>query len=305
LLVDLKRVIAQVQPDLILAGPLQTAGLLVAFSGFHPFVSMSWGYDLLVDAEKSPAWRKATSYVLSHSDAMLGDCEAIRQKAISYGMRSDRIVAFPWGVDLAHFCPRPEQQPDPKLFTLLSTRGWEPIYGVEIIAQAFVKAASRLANLPDHTSLPELRLLMLGNGSLATRLHSIFSQAGLLERVHFAGQIGFARLPDYYRAADLYVSASHSDGSSISLLEAMACGRPALVSDIPGNREWVTPEINGWWFLDGDADALVEAIVQAVCERERLPQLGQAARQVAEQRANWEKNFPQLIAAFQQVLLAD
>ncbi len=86
LLFDLHRVIRKVQPDLVQAGPLQTAALLVALAGFHPLVSVSWGYDLLIDAQRSPAWRWATRFVLRHSDAFLGDCQAIRQLAVSYGM---------------------------------------------------------------------------------------------------------------------------------------------------------------------------------------------------------------------------
>ncbi len=60
LLLDLKRVIRLVKPDLIQAGPLQRSAFLVALAGFRPLVSMSWGYDLLVDAGKNPAWRWAT-----------------------------------------------------------------------------------------------------------------------------------------------------------------------------------------------------------------------------------------------------
>jgi glycosyltransferase involved in cell wall biosynthesis len=159
-----------------------------------------------------------------------------------------------------------------------------------VIAKAFVLAAHQR---------PELHLVMLGNGSQAQELRQIFTQGGVLDRVHFPGQVGQADLPRYYRSTDLYVSASHSDGTSISLLEALASGRPALVSDIPGNREWVTPGENGWWFPDGDEKALAGAILEAVAQRQRLPEMGCAARQVAEQRADWEKNFQVLLKAYE------
>ena len=50
---DLKRVIAEIQPDLIQAGPIQRSAFLVALSGFRPLVSASWGYDLLHDAKRN------------------------------------------------------------------------------------------------------------------------------------------------------------------------------------------------------------------------------------------------------------
>jgi glycosyltransferase involved in cell wall biosynthesis len=124
--------------------------------------------------------------------------------------------------------------------------------------------------------------------------------AKMLERVHFPGQVSRDDLPAYYRAADLYISTSHSDGTSISLLEALACATPVLLSDIPGNREWVTePGQVGWLFRDGDVDSLSEGIIHAWESRSQLPAMGQAARRIAEARADWDKNFPQLFEAYQ------
>jgi glycosyltransferase involved in cell wall biosynthesis len=288
LLPALRKVIWQVKPDLIQAGPIQRSAFLVALTGFRPLVSMSWGYDLLMDANRNTRWRWATRFTLRRSAAMVGDCNTIRKRAISYGMPDERIVTFPWGVDIHHFMPQPVSVERPT-FNLLSTRGWEPIYGVDLIAQAFIKVAKHR---------PDLHLIMLGNGSLATALYQTFSRGGVEERVIFPGQVKYADLPRYYHMADLYVSASHSDGSSISLLEAMACGRPALVSDILGNREWVTPNENGWLFSDGDVDALARSILHILESRDRLPEMGRAARQITEARADWEKNFPRLLEAY-------
>jgi L-malate glycosyltransferase len=304
LLFDLRRTIRKIQPDILHAGPIQRSAFLAALTGFQPLVSMSWGYDLLLDAERNAAWRWATRFTLQHSAALVGDCETIRQLAVSYGVPAERIVTFPWGIDLEHFSPGDRwtraEQPQPEVerpFTLLSTRSWEPIYGVETIARAFAQASRQR---------PELRLVMLGNGSQAGLLRQILSREGLLEgpgemeypRVLLPGQVTYADLPRFYRLADLYVAATHSDGTSISLLEALACGCPALVSDIPGNREWVTPGENGWLSPPGDVDSLAQAILQAVDQRNTLVEMGHAARSLAEQRADWNQNFPRLFDAY-------
>jgi glycosyltransferase involved in cell wall biosynthesis len=289
LLPELKRVIHQLRPDLIQAGPIQRSAFLAALSGFRPLLSMSWGYDLLVDAGQDALWRWATRYTLRRSAAMVGDCDTIRRLAVRYGMPDERIVTFPWGIDLQHFSFQPINF-RPGTFSLLSTRGWEPIYGVDVIARAFVIAARQR---------PELSLVMLGNGSQATALRQIFLQGGVEDRVLFPGQVRQEDLPRYYHIADLYLSASHSDGTSISLLEAMACGVPSLVSDIPGNREWVQPGVNGWLFPDGDPEALAEAILSAIDQHLRLVEMGRLAREIAEQRADWERNFQELLKAYQ------
>ena len=290
LLQDLRRVIRQIKPDLIQAGPIQRSAFLVALTGYHPLVSMSWGYDLLHDAKINPFWRWATRYTLHHSDAMIGDCNTIRQLAISYGMPDERIITYPWGVDIHHFNVPTLHLVSEPTFSLLSTRGFEPIYGIDVIARAFVIAARKC---------PELHLTMLGNGSLAAAIHQIYLVGGVYDRVHFPGQVTYTDLPTYYQNADLYLSASHSDGTSISLLEAFACGTPVVVSDIPGNQEWVTPGENGWLFPDGDAEALATVILDAINHRQVLPEMGYKARQLAEIRADWEKNFPKLMSAYQ------
>ncbi len=322
LLLDLKRVLRTVKPDLVQAGPIQRSAFLVALAGYRPLLSMSWGYDLLVDANRNAAWRWATRFTLKRSQSFLGDCQTIRRLAVAHGMADERIVTFPWGVELDHFTPLSpipspldEGKASPsRPFVLLSTRGWEPIYGVDVIARAFTIAAKK------H---PELRLVMLGNGSLAGALRRNFATGNIEEQVSFPGQVKYADLPRYYRMADLYVSASHSDGTSISLLEAMACGKPVLVSDIPGNREWVQslpPPIAvdkgtgfgdplnpsdggteggaGWLFPDGDAEALAQAFLQAVEQRSRLVEMGRQARALAEARADWKVNFPNLFKAY-------
>ncbi len=306
-LLDLKRVLRNVRPDLIMAGPLQRSAFLVALAGFRPLISMSWGYDLLFDARRNSLWAWATRFTLRRSAAMVGDCDTIRRIAIEFGMQPDRVVIFPWGADIEHFRPSNVEKPLSNLrgrlglsadaFLLLSTRGWESIYGVDVLAQAFARVACQNQ---------DFRLIMLGNGSLAPQIRKIFMQAGVEDQVYFPGQVGHADLPHYYQAADLYISTSHSDGTSISLLEALACGCPVLLSDIPGNREWLTtPGKEGWLFTDSDVNALANAMTHAYQSRHVLPQMGQAARLLAELRADWRKNFPNLFKAFEIATKAD
>jgi glycosyltransferase involved in cell wall biosynthesis len=295
---DLHRVIRQVKPDLIHAGPIQRSAFLVALAGFHPLVSVSWGYDLLHDAQINPFWYWATRYTLHYSDAFVGDCDTIRKLAISFGMADERIVTFPWGIDLTHFnVGTLERSPasdgisstNIQTFNLLSTRNWEPIYGIDVIARAFVIAAQKR---------PQLRLTLLGTGSQLAPIRQILLIGAVYNQVLFPGQVSYSDLPKYYRNADLYISASHSDGTSISLLEAFGCGTPAIVPDIPGNREWITPGENGWLFADGNAEALASAILNAMDQPQNLPEMGRKARLLAESRADWQKNFPHLEKAY-------
>jgi glycosyltransferase involved in cell wall biosynthesis len=82
-------------------------------------------------------------------------------------------------------------------------------------------------------------------------------------------------------------------------MEALACGLPCLVSDIPANKEWVRNDENGWLFRDGDVDDLAAKILQAIEQRESLAQIGRNSRSVAEARADWKKNAETLMCTYE------
>lgn len=299
---DLQRVIHEVQPDILHAGPIQDCAFLGVLSGFRPLVSMSWGSDLLKDADRNFALRKITQYTLARSTVLAGDCQAVRDKAASFGFPAERTFMFPWGIDLERFKPRDNDQPPSDLrmhlgwqnrFVILSLRSWEPVYGVDVMLRGFARAAKEE---------PNLRLLMLGSGSLAPLVHQIIEENDLQDRVHLGGQVAQAELPEIYRTADLYLSASHSDGSSVSLMEALGSGLPVLVTDIPSNREWVTGGREGLLFPDHDDQAVGAGILRVYREPEARMAMHEAARQRAEDRADWNKNFQVLEEAYRQAL---
>ena len=298
LLKDLERVISEVKPDVIHAGPIQTCAFLTAQSGFSPLMSMSWGSDLLVDADRDEHMTWVTQYTLDRTQILVGDCHAVAEKAKSYGFPEERISLFPWGVDLSAFQPGREMALREKLGwqenpVLLSLRSWEPIYGIDILIKGFALAVRQN---------PQLRLLLLGDGSLRDQVHALIDEFDLAEKIHLAGQVQNQALVEYYQSADLYVSCSFSDGSSVSLMEALACGLPALVSDIPGNLEWINPSEQGWLFTTGLPESLAEEITHALAQRENWPVMRIAARKTAELRADWQKNFQKLLGAYDQAI---
>ena len=241
---DFEKILGEIKPDLVHAGPIQSCGFMTALSGFHPFLAMSWGSDILADADKDPFWRWITCYTLRRSDMLLCDCDAVRIKAqglVEYP--AQRIVQLPWGVDLKVFSAgQASRSLREKLgwndaYVVLSTRSWEPIYGIDIILSAFQKAYRRD---------PRMRLILLGTGSRAAQVEDFIKSHELTHAVHIPGPVVSAFVSDFYRAADLYISCSHSDGTSVSLLEAMASELPVIVTDLAANREWVQHGVNGW-----------------------------------------------------------
>ncbi len=297
---DFEKALARARPDVLHAGPVPNCGFMAALSGFRPLVLMSWGSDLLVEADRSPAWQWAATSALRHAAVFQCDCDAVRAKAQSLqALAPGQIVQFPWGIDLNAFPPSGavagvrEKLGWQEAVVVISNRSWEPIYGIGTVLESFRVAAR---------SDERLRLLLLGHGSQTALVQEFISQHQLGSKIHLGGRVGNDQLAPYLREADLYLSCSHSDGASISLLEAMAVGLPCVVSDIPGNREWITPGVGGWLAPVGEAAACAGALAAAAAlapvERRRL---GADNRAVAVARADWPRNLGLLMDAYARV----
>jgi len=296
----LKKIIDTVKPDLIHAGPIQDGAFLAAKTGFSPLMSMSWGFDLLKDAERNAWMRRLTKYALKHSQILFVDCQTVAKKAQSLGYGSGQLFQMPWGVDVNWFSPAQAKEPGRKLreslgwqdkFVLLGLRAWEPNYGVNVLAKAFVRAAQ---------AEPKLRLILLNQGSQEKEIRSILAEGKISSLVYFGGRVQREDLPKFNGAADLYISPSHVDGSSVSLLEAMACGTPCLVSDIPSNLEWIEQGVNGLVFQDGSVESLVSAIIGAV-QSSKLQDFAEKSHNLIIQKADWDKNFAKLLQTYEAI----
>ena len=288
---SLRDIIKKIKPDVIHAGPIQTCAFIALLSGFRPVLTMSWAYDLVQEADRNSWMRRITYYVLRDSAYFISDAQVTRDKAVVFGVDPEKTVIFPWGINLEHF--KPSTKKHRKAITVFCSRTWEEIYGVDVLAKAFVRVAA---------SNPHVDLILLGEGSQGARIRQILMNGGVLDRVHFGGQLGQSDLPRWYHMADIYISPSHVDGSSVSLMEALACGLPCLVSDIPGNKEWIVEGENGWLFRDGDVDDLTEKILHAIKNRRSFKKMAESARKTAEQKADWEKNFGKLLETYDKVM---
>ena len=182
LMPDFSAVLTKIKPDLIHAGPIQSCAFIAALSGFHPFLAMSWGSDLLLHSEESSLMRWITSFVLNQMDFFLCDCDAVLEKAREYSRVDEkRVIKFPWGIELDRFfrdaeCGRRlrEELGWDDCLLVLSTRSWEDLCGIESVFKGFAEA---------HKQNSRLRLLLLGDGSKRQEIDKFIQSRGLIESV--------------------------------------------------------------------------------------------------------------------------
>lgn len=286
---SLRRVLQDLKPDVLHSGYVWKDGFVGALSGFHPHLVMPWGSDILLEPSRFLVLKWIVQYVLRRADMITCDCEVVADRIVALsGFPKDRIVVFPWGVDREVFHPqvvpanvRRDRGWVHKAVVIMN-RNFKPVYNVAGFLRALELALKQRS---------DVRVLLGGSGSEEQRLREMVRHLGLEDVIQFLGQVSPARMAEYLVASDLYVSNSFSDGSSLSLLEAMSCGLPVVVTDVPANLEWVTPGDNGFVARRGDDAGLATTLLEALGDPERLHRMGARNLEIARARADWNRNF--------------
>ncbi len=146
----------------------------------------------------------------------------------------------------------------------------------------------RLAEVRSTSKRP-FEIDLVGDGPLRPMVEDRVRALGLDDVVRFHGWRGPAELRTLYQSADLVLNPSLYEGMPNVLLEAMACGRPALASHVPGNDAVVADGATGWLFAPGDSIAFRERIRVFLEHPEIAVPLGAAARKRAEREFTWER----------------
>ena len=266
----------------VLAGPLDSVTVhLVGLDA--PIIGLSWGFDLHTMHDRS--W-------LPSVRGLIVDSDATAQLATEAGVDPRAITYLPWGIDTQLFSPDGPQAdlgtwgvPEDAR-TVLSLRAHEPLYRVRDVIEGFAQASTKIS---------DLHLLIGHSGSLTETLLTQARELGIEDRTHFIGSLPEEDLPALLRATDIYVSASEVDGTSVTLLQAMACRTPVLTSDTAGNRSWVEEKVTGYLFRTGDCTGLGQQLSELLtAPTDQINVMTSQARSRVEHQANWGQNLERL-----------
>jgi glycosyltransferase involved in cell wall biosynthesis len=300
---DFRRLLKSLKPDILHTGWVLRDGFLGALSGFHPVLLMPYGSDILIEPERSMVRRRVVKYTITRADIIQCDCETVKRKIVDMTRFDDhRIVVFPWGIELANFYPDPTKNlrirqqlgwSNNKL--LIMNRAFEPVYGTEYFIEALPEIVSQE---------PTTRVILIGSGSLERRLQSLVADRHLDSYVRFIGSISSEEMPAYLNAADVYVSTSLSDGTSSSLLEAMACSLPVVVTEIAANKEWVIDGHNGFLVRLRNPNDIAAKVITLLKDSNLRTLMGNNNVAIARDKADWEKNVDKLEAMYKSLFLS-
>ena len=207
-----------------------------------------------------------------------------------------KITVAALGVDVDRFMPANGIREGDQL-NILTVARLNAAKGLHVLLHAF----ARLARM---TSLPPLRLTLVGDGEEKASLEALARDLRIAEHVDFAGAKNQDEVLAYYRQADVFCLPSFAEGVPVVLMEAMAMEIPCIASRITGIPELIDDGVDGLLVTAADVDSLVDGLQRLLASPDLRQRLGSAAREKVLARYNRDRNFEFLARLFERRLSA-
>lgn len=199
-----------------------------ANKGRFPQVLTTWGSDVLILPNKGGLYKHIVSYSLKKSDYVTADAKFM-EKAIHNLVKKEVLIAN-FGIEY-----KQEVIPN-KTKVIYSNRSHESLYRVNQIIEGFSEFVR---------TNPSWRLVVGANGAKTDELKLLAKDILPESSYEFIGFVNSVENKQNYLNAHIWISNPESDGTAISLLEAMGYGCVPVVSDLPANNEWIKDGENG------------------------------------------------------------
>jgi glycosyltransferase involved in cell wall biosynthesis len=298
------RVIARERIDVVhshFGWPAGTGGSLAARATHTPLVTSLRGTDVLMRPDLGyglrldPAYDVGLKHLFQTASRILVATAFMRAAATDAGAPPERVVTIDKGVDIARFRPAADRQALKRRLgvaggLVLAVGGLQRRKGFETIIDAFA-ALGR----------PDTTLVICGTGSEQGALESRAAARGVAAQVRFEGLVPRDRIGDYFAASDVFVHAAELEAAGNVVLEALASGAVAVVTDSGGPGEYVQDGVNGFVIPVGDDGALTLRLEALLSNRALRDKLASAARQGVEDRHPYPRMIGEIRALYDAV----
>jgi len=283
----IQRAVAQLKPDVVHAIFLYQRGWSAALANCHPLVITLLGSDIFL---QEAHYRHKLHYLrdvalnqgaLQQADLVTAVNQNLAQEAQALCRESLNMLITPIGTDGSVF----NQTCDPQAlhslrqslqitdgaFVILSPRQITPLYNIDVILEALPAILAQQPNT----------VLILKNTACTTderqtyvdQLKTQAQQLGIDHAIRWVGEVPYETLSQYFHLANLVVSIPKTDGLPVTLFDAMACGVPCIVGDLPSYDGVITHQQTGWRISLNNANALADAIVTLAASPDLRQQL--------------------------------
>jgi colanic acid/amylovoran biosynthesis glycosyltransferase len=225
----------------------------------------------------------------------------IAGEVVRLGATASKVHVVPQGVDTRTFARSPCREELNRPFTVVTVARLVEVKGVDVALRAIASAS---------THVPDLRYVVVGDGPERPGLERHARELRILDRVTFlgaqdrAGVIRVLERSDVFLLSGVRASTGAVEGQGLAILEAMATGLPAIVSDIGGPGETVRQDETGFLVPERDVEGFARRIVELATQSARRRTMGNAASMDVARRFSLDGQLDELERLYQEVLVA-
>ena len=289
-----KKIIKEFSPDIVHAHYASSYGLLGVLSGFHPFIISIWGSDVFDFPKKSFIHKYVLKYNLGKADYILSTSIAMAEEIRLY--TDKKIEVTPFGIDLEKFKEFEVESLFADIDIVIGTiKSLEDVYGVEYLIRTFKLLVDKYPHLP-------LKLLIVGSGSLESELKNLVQALRLSTQTIFTGEVLAKDVPKYLNMLSIYVALSKRESFGVAVLEASACSKPVIVSNVGGLPEIVEDAVTGFIVAAKNPKETLIAIEKLLVDIVLRKKMGEAGRKRVKSLYNWDNNVQQMIEIYMKIV---
>ncbi len=265
------RYVHRIKPHILHSHQIPGAGWLGVMANYHPLVVSAWGSDLMVEPHRSRFRHMLLRLVLHQTDQLTVPSPAMAAAARRLNVPSQHLHIVPWGVETAVFSPSPDDKLqtrldlgiDPLAPVLLAPRRIAPLYHIHTLLAAVQGLITRY---------PSLRLILVRYDPDIAYMAQIEQEIdinGLHDHVSWLpAQNSFENMARLYRMADIVISIPESEGYGSTVYEALACGTPAIITDLPVFDDEIVDGVDGIKVPVGDVAQTSAAVARLLDDQE-------------------------------------
>lgn len=298
----IKDLIKEIQPDVVHGQDLVFAGIWANLSGFHPYVVTTWGSDVWKFNTFIFLEKYLIRKTLQEADLVTGSSIALKQQSLKIGMPEKNWQLVHFGINLEVFKRKKILKSlrqklginqDQKI--IFCPRSIAPVYNTDVLIDTMA-LIDREANA---------KLILMGTGAESKYFQKVKEQIkirNLEEEVIFLKSISREMIVNLYNLADVVVSLTSSDGCSVSFLEAMACEKKIVATELPYIKEWKKGK-NLWTVPVREVKATAPALMAALNYPSlKWQKIGRANRQLVLKAAEVNSNFEKLDGLYRELI---
>ena len=278
--------------------PTGLIAILATFLLRIPFIVTIHGSDFRLATEGSRFLRRIFIWVCKKARHITCVSEAQTKEIERMEIERRKMSTFPMGIDESFLEARKFRQMNSsgQMHTIISNRNLLSFYNVSLLIRAIPIVLKEESNT---------QFLIAGDGPERESLEREAKHLNLGSNVRFLGRIPHEKMPGLLAQADIYVSTSLHDGTSVSLLEALGSGAFPVVTDIPSNREWVSDGKNGFLVPTDEERTLANRIIDALRDRSLVEKAMQENLGLVTGKALWPATIEKTKRIYEKVLSSE